>query len=134
MNIWIVTQIYGSVPGGGGIAGYATYPGVFSTEVDGIVVVNSSVGLLAHEVGHYLWLSHTFEGNGDGSTCPPNNDCTIDGDQVCDTEPHYSYGCNNWNKSVYKSVLGICCPEFYELLQLPGYIHSGSKRQNVVWT
>ena len=94
MNIWIVTQIYGSVQGGGGIAGYATYPGVFSPELDGIVVTNTSIDILAHEVGHYLWLYHTFEGNGDGNTCPPNNDCTIDGDQVCDTEPHYSFGCN----------------------------------------
>ena len=94
MNIWIVTKIHGTVQGGGGIGGYATYPGA-SPEVDGVVVVNTSIELLAHEVGHFLWVHHTFLGNGDGNTCPPNNDCTVDGDQVCDTEPHYLFGCNS---------------------------------------
>lgn len=33
-----------------------------------------------HEVGHYLGLRHTFQGN----SCS-NNDCLIDGDGICDT-------------------------------------------------
>jgi len=92
LNIWMVTKINGSV-NGGGVAGYATLPLVYSTETDGVVVTDTSVYILAHEVGHYLALYHTFEGSQDG-ICPPNNDCTIDGDQVCDTEPHYQLGCN----------------------------------------
>jgi hypothetical protein len=37
LNIWMVTKIYGSVQGGG-YAGYATLPLVYSTETDGVVV------------------------------------------------------------------------------------------------
>lgn len=39
-----------------------------------------------HEVGHYLGLSHTFEG---GCT---NNDCLTDGDGICDTPAKSSAG------------------------------------------
>jgi hypothetical protein len=87
MNIWLVARINGA-------GGYASLPGTSSPEVDGIVVVNTEVTILAHEVGHFLLLYHTFQGSQDG-ICPPNNDCTIDGDQVCDTEPHSSQGCND---------------------------------------
>lgn len=38
-------------------------------------------GLLAHEIGHYFSLAHTFAG---GCT---NNNCLTDGDGVCDTPP-----------------------------------------------
>lgn len=41
-------------------------------------------GLIAHEVGHYFSLLHTF-GNNNG--CPANTDCLSDGDRVCDTPP-----------------------------------------------
>jgi gliding motility-associated-like protein len=46
-------------------------------------------------MGHYLGLYHTFEGG-----CI-NNDCTIDGDQVCDTPPQSQIdaGCGNANNS-----------------------------------
>ena len=37
-------------------------------------------GLVAHEIGHYFSLLHTFQNN----SCV-NNDCDIDGDQICDT-------------------------------------------------
>ena len=39
--------------------------------------------LLAHELGHYLGLSHVFGIEGDCS----NSDCTLNGDRVCDTPP-----------------------------------------------
>jgi len=45
-------------------------------------IVTSSLGtLLVHEMGHYLGLKHIFEGG-----CA-NNNCTVDGDGVCDTPP-----------------------------------------------
>jgi len=43
-------------------------------------------GLAAHEMGHYFSLAHIFSGN-----CN-NNDCTAEGDYVCDTPPKPTYG------------------------------------------
>ncbi len=61
-------------------AGYATYSDG-SDFRDGIVVTGFGV-LLAHEMGHYLGLKHTFT----FGSCV-NNDCSVDGDGVCDTPP-----------------------------------------------
>ncbi|MEJ7588024.1 MAG: M43 family zinc metalloprotease [Ferruginibacter sp.] len=67
------------------ISGYATMP-PGGDPLDGIVV--SAFGnLVIHEMGHYLGLYHTFEGR----NCA-NNECTTDGDRVCDTPPDYSAG------------------------------------------
>lgn len=88
LNIWIVNEIDN---GSGGILGYA-YLGGATGDIDGVVMLASQVGAgkatLPHEIGHVFGLYHTFEGDGTGSTCPTNNDCTTDGDLVCDTEPH----------------------------------------------
>lgn len=93
LNMWVV-QI------GGGILGYATFPGG-SPEVDGVVMgpdffgSNDAAGVFlpgtynlgrttTHEVGHYLGLLHTFQGG-----------CNGPGDQVADTPPQGqpNYGC-----------------------------------------
>jgi gliding motility-associated-like protein len=64
--------------------GYATMPSEVTEASDGIVV--SQFGsVLAHEMGHYLGLYHTFEGG-----CN-NTDCSINGDRVCDTPPESSW-------------------------------------------
>ena len=87
INIWVVREICSSSLGCG-VAGYAYFPSAHGGLNDGLVVeanymgssqANSSV--LIHEMGHYLGLYHTFQG---GCT---NNDCTIDGDKICDTPP-----------------------------------------------
>lgn len=88
INIWYVTSIESEifsrfVCGNWSRykeGGYATMP-LAEPASDGIVVSNFGP-LLAHEMGHYLGLYHTFEGFG----CV-NNDCTRDGDRVCDTPP-----------------------------------------------
>ena len=94
LNIWVVNSIQGEIKPSNfscgswqrmGIGGYAA-AGV------GAVVGGLGVPLLAHEVGHYLSLLHTFAGG-----CR-NNDCTADGDLVCDTPPDAttdSSPCNN---------------------------------------
>src|SRR5690554_229978 len=93
MNVWIVTKITGSTTSGGGVSGYATYPGASYT-TDGIVLRYNAISWsLTHETGHFLGLRHTFQG-GSATECPQNNDCTIDGDMVCDTDPHMVWsGC-----------------------------------------
>ena len=85
INIWLVGEIQGSV------AGYAYLPASHGLPEDGIVIeagwFGSSQGnstVIAHEMGHYLGLYHTFEGG-----CA-NDDCFADGDQVCDTPPDNS--------------------------------------------
>jgi gliding motility-associated-like protein len=87
INIWVVADITGSV------AGYAYLPSAHGDIVDGIVLESKYLGssysndvVIIHEMGHYLGLYHTFE---DGCR---NNDCTKDGDKVCDTPPDNSVG------------------------------------------
>jgi hypothetical protein len=86
LNIWIVKNIQSSstTP----VTGY-TAPVINSIgKFDGIVLHKSYVtNAIVHEVGHYLGLKHTFEG-GTANTCPPNNNCNVEGDLICDTPPH----------------------------------------------
>ena len=87
INIWLITNIdaeaYANFTCGVwtrlGVGGYATMPPGGGAS-DGIVVTGFGT-LLAHEMGHYLGLYHTFEGG-----CF-NFDCTTNGDRVCDTPP-----------------------------------------------
>lgn len=86
-NIWLVNSIQGEIQPSVfecgkwermGYGGYASAGG-------GLVVSSLSTPLIAHEMGHYLSLLHTFT----GTNCL-NNDCTTDGDLVCDTPPDRS--------------------------------------------
>lgn len=87
-NVWTVNYIDGPT---GGTAGYAYYPGA-GPAIDGTVILStyaaSGSSTLAHEIGHAMGLAHTFEGDMGGTTCPVNVDCDVDGDGICDTEPH----------------------------------------------
>lgn len=90
LNIWVVKSIYFSFSGTLA-AGYAYLPSAHGEDYDGIVIWTKAIGLseaftstLAHEVGHYLGLYHTFHGGCD------NNNCYFDGDRVCDTPPDQS--------------------------------------------
>ncbi len=89
VNIWLVRSIC-SINYGCGIYGYSNYPFAHGSNIDGIVIEASyltEVGKitgLAHEMGHYLGLYHSFEGG-----CN-NNNCLVDGDRICDTPPDQS--------------------------------------------
>jgi PKD repeat protein len=82
LNVWTVADIINPLVGG-----YANYPNYAGYAFDGIVMESALINnteVLAHEVGHYLSLYHTFEGG-----CL-NNDCALEGDQICDTPPDNS--------------------------------------------
>jgi len=90
INIFFVQNIYN-------YSGYATFP--FDAPENWVLIEwNSALNesTLAHEVGHYLNLYHTFQGHNelvarpqDGSNiCPPNELCNCGfgiGDDLCDT-------------------------------------------------
>ncbi len=92
-NIWLVDSIreeiypafncgtWSRLKEGGYATALSTRP-----ELDGIVSTGFGQ-LLAHEMGHYLSLKHTFS-LGDCS----NNNCSVDGDGVCDTPPSSTFG------------------------------------------
>jgi len=95
INIWIVKEIIGPV------AGYAYLPSAHGMNIDGIVGEAAYFGssypndiLIIHEMGHYLGLYHTFQGG-----CK-NDDCSKDGDQVCDTPPDQSTAGISCNSTV----------------------------------
>jgi PKD repeat protein len=86
LNVWTVGNIATDpFQNPLGVGGYGTFPGGL-IETDGIVGRYSLFisSLLAHEVGHYLNLYHTFS-----SACT-NFNCMLDGDKVCDTPPDVS--------------------------------------------
>ena len=96
INIWVVRDI-NSTAIGPNVGGYAFLPAAHGLPYDGIVILADGLGTeprrvsnLAHEMGHYLGLYHTFEGG-----CV-NTNCLTDGDRVCDTPPDRATGsaCN----------------------------------------
>jgi PKD repeat protein len=96
LRIWVVKDIDNN----SGVVGYARFPGTVAPALEGIVMRYDVFGdvatcgcsnlipnydqgkILAHEVGHYLYLYHTFQG---GCTGVSASDCATMGDYVCDT-------------------------------------------------
>ena len=91
-NIWLVSE-FDNNNGGAGTQGYAYFSSSHGQPEDGtIMLVNSYKDptsiTLAHELGHAFNVYHTFEGDANGTVCPPNATCGTQGDRVCDTPPH----------------------------------------------
>lgn len=83
INIWVVTDIKSEYMQDFECGKWTRLKmGGYAGAGGDIVVAGLGVGVLAHEMGHYLSLAHTFANR----DCK-NNDCTKDGDMVCDTPP-----------------------------------------------
>ncbi len=90
INIWVVTDVSSDALVGP-LRAYSYMPAFHGTDRDGIVIEAEFFGttpenstILAHEMGHYLGLYHTFHAG-----CG-NDDCLLDGDRVCDTPPDWT--------------------------------------------
>ena len=69
------------------VCGFATLRGITILDAGGVVVkkecVTDNATAIAHEMGHYFGLLHTFEGEGDELVDGSN--CDTEGDRICDT-------------------------------------------------
>ena len=63
--------------------GYAALHGISTPFLTSINIGCTGVSTLAHEMGHFFGLKHTFEGN--GTELANGSNCDTDGDLVCDT-------------------------------------------------
>lgn len=94
INVYIVDNISGST------AGFATLPSAHGATIDGIYIerqylindanINTNMNVLAHEMGHYLGLFHTFgicKNSFEECSCD-NDNCLFNGDMICDTPPN----------------------------------------------
>lgn len=120
INIYIVNEINNN-DGGYGVQGYSWVPGN-PDPYDGVVLMYNTLGYdydncdcfelksytslnttFAHEIGHYLNLYHTFQGDNNGSSCPSTAD--NEGDYVADTPAHIriSSVCPSGNNNCYAS-------------------------------
>lgn len=98
-NIYVVIGFNGQQQLTYGLMGYAAFPSSYDYDYESFMKVatikNQNDTTLTHELGHAFGLYHTFQGVPAESqtTCPVNNNCTTDGDRVCDTSPSRSmYG------------------------------------------
>ncbi len=84
----------------------------------------------AHEMGHVLFLRHTFEGDNSCQTCPnenvicpPNNNPLTDGDQVADTPPHRVF---DLNQNTPATAINYCTGQPFGVELVKNYMAYGT--------
>ncbi|OQP54581.1 hypothetical protein A4H97_21670 [Niastella yeongjuensis] len=83
INIWLVSKIRSEYMQDFSCGTWTRLTmGGYASAGGDVVVSGLGVDLVAHEMGHFLSLAHTFAER----DCR-NNDCLTDGDMVCDTPP-----------------------------------------------
>ncbi|MHA4741948.1 zinc-dependent metalloprotease [Dyadobacter sp. MSC1_007] len=112
-NVWVVHQLNVFV-------GFAYYPTGGPTLYDGTMISRYFLNTrtFVHELGHGLNLRHTFAyavngGDTDAATCPPNVDCTTDGDGICDTAPMNQSAGNHPDCAQNEVLLNPCTGTTY---------------------
>ena len=84
INVFFVEAINGDPLA---VCGFATQRGITMLTNGGLVLIKECVTpnatAIAHEMGHYFGLLHTFEGEGDENVNGDN--CDTEGDLICDT-------------------------------------------------
>lgn len=91
INMYFVEEIIYDFP----VCGNANLAGVADEyNHNGIAIKYSCIELttIAHELGHYFGLKHTFEGS--GAELVDGSNCKIEGDNICDTpsDPFFEGG------------------------------------------
>lgn len=71
-----------------GATGWASAGGDITVSAATMQNANVYNNVLTHEMGHVLYLSHTFDGAQKPNGCPINNNPLTEGDLVADTDPH----------------------------------------------
>ncbi|MEL6698858.1 MAG: zinc-dependent metalloprotease [Bacteroidota bacterium] len=73
--------------GGNSSAGYSSIIGGIFTDDDYLFILGkgATYGLIAHELGHFFGLYHTFESQF-GEELVDGSNCSVAGDLLCDTE------------------------------------------------
>jgi hypothetical protein len=133
-NIWIVNKIDGNDGTVGSFtAGYAYFPGA-DASIDGTIMLATQVyegaSTIVHELGHAFNLYHTFEGDGGGGVCPTNTNCAVNGDRVCDTDPHRrSIGCpsTSTNNPCTSTPLGTLPRNIMDYSSCPNRFTAGQR-------
>ncbi|TAE29425.1 MAG: hypothetical protein EAZ91_12825 [Cytophagales bacterium] len=101
----VIVRVYWKVTGAGGWAGFGGDISVSSGSMSYNVLY---ANLMAHEMGHVLFLSHTFEGGDDNINCPPNTNPATQGDQVADTDPHLKNQPGNVCSVASENTINTC--------------------------
>lgn len=109
MNIWVVHEVENATS----TLGFASFPQSNAGATDGLTMLATAFGYdpenddgylldaatnlngtANHEVGHYLNLYHTFQGDNNGASCPGDVTVGTDSDGCADIDPHKrSSGC-----------------------------------------